>query len=181
MQINPTAPEKAAAGLSIQQSQGTSHWQPDAWEDQNAATSTDNGGCKSESYGVKRAIGRVQLALCGQQQPSKAQKLVKVKQIKEEASDTLYNEIAGYPDAHLQKGDDIADERIQQLAWAHSKVTQLSAQLEAAKEQCAQLQTASSMIPGAPLLQVGARSQTFLCHCFHGSLGPIVPRYTTQA
>lgn len=107
------------------------------------------------------------LELCEQQPQSKAQKVVQVKQIKEEAA-TFSHVLMGVTDAHFQmgddiapfpqgaamfgreqlrQGDDIADKRLQQLVQAQGKVSELQAQLAAARQQCAQLQTESNSVP----------------------------------
>lgn len=57
----------------------------------------------------------------------------------------LYDREAEARGVEVEKGDDIADARIQ-LAWAHNKVKMLAAQLQAAREQCTQLQTASNSV-----------------------------------
>ena len=57
----------------------------------------------------------------------------------------LYDRQAEAKGVEVEKGDDIADARIQ-LAWAHNKVKMLAAQLQAAREQCTQLQTASNSV-----------------------------------
>jgi hypothetical protein len=154
--MNPPA-IVATAGLRVQRSL-TSHWPADPWEDQNVTSPGKVEQAIAQTL-LKRAFQLDESTFHTHEQPSKAAKLVKVKQVKEEASDTLFNSFPEVSGVQLQRGDDIADARLQQLAWAHNKVKSLAAQLQAAQEQCAQLQTASNSVP---LSQV---SVCLLCLC----------------
>ena len=164
-----THDKEAAAGLALSvQPSMTHHWQADALEDQNAATSADIDAPAGIATKHKRGMDAApHLPEHFEQQPQpKAQKTVEVKQIKEEATKFPHG-LFGLSDAHFQlgddiahihqggdifgrelsQGDDIADKRLQQLVQAHSKVSQLQAQLAAARQQCAQLQTESNSAP----------------------------------